>query len=100
MQKENNFNVTEQEIDKVVTYLINSNKEYLNENEISDIDEGLLAKVVGALGGATLGNKILVKIAEMLGLAKGSILYNLLTSKVFSGTLGAFVADNVSKSFK
>lgn len=100
MQKENNFNVTEQEIDKVVTYLINSNKEYLNENEISDIDEGLLAKVVGALGGTTLGNKILVKIAEMLGLAKGSILYNLLTSKVFSGTLGAFVADNVSKSFK
>lgn len=89
--------ITEELVDKVVTYIINQNRQVLNENEVVDIDEGILAKVIGALGGATIGNKILVKISEMLGLKKDSILYNLLTSKVFSGTLGAFVADNVLK---
>lgn len=97
MQKRNN--VTEHEINQVVEYIINSNRQNFNEN-LNDIDESLLAKVIGALGGATLGNKILVKLADMLGLKKGSILYNLLTSKVFSGTLGAFVADNIEKSAK
>src|SRR5437899_1695493 len=71
---------------------------YLLESHIKlgeEITEGLLAKIVGGIGGVFLGPMIGKVIARTLGIEKG-VLYNILTSKLVNAALGAAITDYIT----
>jgi hypothetical protein len=63
----------------------------LNEGE--ELNEGIVGRAIGALGGLAFGPKLGRLVAKVLGIEKGP-LYNLLTSKV----VGAALAQELSKN--
>lgn len=70
--------------------LIKEECERLYENEeieMDKVDEGLIAKLVGAVGGAWVGPKVGAVIAKVLGIERG-LLFNFLTSNFVGAALG------------
>lgn len=88
---------TQEEIDEISNYFKDSLKNMgLNEEQIKDIDEGFLGKVVGGLAGFVIGPKIGRIIAKALGIEKG-ILYDMFNSKLVGAALGSAIVKNFGK---
>ncbi len=68
--------------------------QYIKENGIENLDEGILGKIVGGLAGFVIGPAIGKIIASALGIEKG-ILYDMFTSRLVSAALGASLAKNM-----
>lgn len=68
--------------------------EYIKENGIEKLDEGILGRIVGGLAGFVIGPAIGRIIASALGIEKG-ILYDMFTSRLVSAALGASLAKNM-----
>lgn len=66
----------------------------LSESNIEDLDEGLIANILGGVGGFIIGPAIGKVIANALGVEKG-ILYDMLTSRLVSAALGSAVSKAV-----
>ena len=68
--------------------------QYIKENGIEKLDEGILGRIVGGLAGFVIGPAIGRIIASALGIEKG-ILYDMFTSRLVSAALGASLAKNM-----
>lgn len=82
------------ELELVLNYILNESRGILNEGT-NEIDEGFIAKTIGAIGGATIGVALMKKLCNILGVKEGALLYNLLTSKVIAGSVGAILTDSM-----
>lgn len=69
--------------------------EYIKENGIEKLDEGILGKIIGGVAGFVIGPAVGKIIAKALGIEKG-ILYDMFTSRLVSAALGATLAKNLS----
>ena len=58
----------------------------------NDIDESFLGTLIGGTAGVLLGPIIGRTLARVLGVEKG-LLYNLLTSKMVTGAIGAAILN-------
>ena len=63
------------------------------------MDEGFLSKLVGGVGGFLIGPTVGRVIAHALGIKKG-ILYDMLTSKLVSASLGVALAKHFGGEYK
>lgn len=79
-----NIHILEQLIFESITRLLNGEE---------TINEGIIGRAIGAIGGFALGPKIGQVIARVLGIEKGPI-FNLLTSRV----VGAALAQELTKN--
>jgi hypothetical protein len=69
--------------------------DYVKENGIENLDEGILGKIIGGVAGFVIGPAIGKIIANALGIDKG-ILYDMFTSRLVSAALGASLAKNLA----
>ena len=67
-----------------------SEKIYQLLKENTEIDEGLFGSIVGGLTGATIGPALGKAICKALGVNSG-ILYNLLTSRLFTTMVATYI---------
>ena len=83
-------------------YLIKESLDVLNENkneecdELSKLDEGLIGRIIGAVGGFAFLPTIGKIIAKVLGCDKG-LLYNFLTSNFVGAALGSEIMKSREK---
>ena len=96
----NEFNALEKyNINWDELYLIKESLDVLNENkseesdELSKLDEGIIGKIIGAVGGYAFLPKIGKIIAKVLGCNSG-LLYNFLTSNFVGAAIGAEILGN------
>ena len=109
----------EQEIKLFTEYIEQSNKgyEFLTEsenaevdkwvrefqeeygNDLANLDEGFLGKLVGGVTGFLVGPTIGKIIANALGVEKG-ILYDMFTSRIVNAVLGTAIAKSFEKNKK
>lgn len=68
--------------------------DWMKEHD-NQIDEGIFTSILGGLAGATLGATIMRGVCKTLGIKEGP-LYNLLTSKLVCGAVGATIGYNKS----
>ena len=68
--------------------------QYIKENGIENLDEGILGKIIGGLTGFVIGPAVGKIIASALGIERG-ILYDMFTSRLVSAALGASLAKNL-----
>lgn len=93
------LNVVKKDIDSIISeniHLLEAlQMESLNRllNGEESLNEGIIGRAIGAIGGFALGPKIGKLIAKVLGIQKGP-LYNLLTSRV----VGAALAQELTKN--
>lgn len=85
--------VLEDNIHFIEETLEHSLKQYLN-GEIQ-LNESILGRAVGAIGGFALGPKIGKIIAKVLGISERGPLYNVLTSRVVSAALAQELTKNL-----
>ena len=64
-------------------------------NDLSQLEEGFLSKVVGGVGGFLLGPTVGKIIANALGVDKG-VLYDMFTSRVVSAALGVAIGKHMA----
>ena len=69
-------------------------EEYINENGIQNLDEGILGRIVGGIAGFVVGPAIGRIVANALGIERG-IIYDMLTSRIVSAALGSSIAKNM-----
>lgn len=97
--------ISQNNLKKEIEILIDDNISFLNESiektieglltgEIS-LNESLLGRALGAIGGFALGPKIGAIIARVLGISEKGPLYNVLTSRVVSAALAQELTKNV-----
>jgi len=68
----------------------------LNENNLDElIKEGILGSVLGGLTGLAFGKSIGKAVAKVLGLKEGSMLYDMLTSRVFATAVGGVLGSRI-----
>ena len=88
------------ELDHKVDEALNEfSKEYLLENGSYDItrldtemtNEGILGSVFGGLTGFALGKTLGKMIAKVLGIKEGSVMYDMLTSRLVGAALGSAI---------
>lgn len=70
-----------------------------DEHDGNPMDEGFLGKLAGGIAGFLLGPTIGKIIAHSLGVQKG-ILYDMFTSRLVSGVLGAAIAKSFGGGYK
>ena len=61
-----------------------------------EVNEGVLASLVGGLAGLTAGSSLMKAICKSLGVDHG-LLYDLLTSKIICAAAGAALANSFGK---
>jgi len=86
--------LTEQENAQVDEYVKMFESEY--GNDLSQLDEGFLGKIVGGVAGFLIGPTIGRIIANALGIEKG-ILYDMFTSRLVSTALGSALLKGQKK---
>ena len=84
----------EEEIGEEVVQKI---KEELEKGKSIDdiINEGALGKLFGGLTGFAAGKKLGKILADVLGLEKDGILYDLFTSRLFGASIGSAIGDRL-----
>lgn len=75
---------------KLYTYLLESIDEAIDNDKTLDdvVDEGVLSGLVGAAAGSLIGPAIMKAVCSALGVERG-VLYDLMTSKLILGSVGA-----------
>jgi len=69
--------------------------DYIRENGIENLDEGILGKIIGGVAGFIIGPAIGKIIANALGIEKG-ILFDMFTSRLVSAALGSAIGKNLA----
>ena len=64
--------------------------------DITQLDEGILKKLIGGTAGFVIGPAIGKAVAKALGIEKG-ILYDMFKSRLVSAALGAAIAEQIGK---
>jgi len=100
----NIINQPTNKIKKVIDQTITDNLHLLEELQLEclqrllngedTLNEGIIGRALGAIGGFALGPKIGKLIAKVLGIEKGAI-YNLLTSRVVGAALAQALTKNL-----
>ena len=86
------FNVGEIQLNEAEMKLVNEASEKIANiiKNGGEIDEGLFRSLVGGLAGVTVGPMIGKAICQALGIT-GGLLYNLLTSRVFTTAVASYM---------
>lgn len=88
--------IIEEHLNDIDFKVLKEINETLNESIETELDEGIISKVFGAIGGAWLLPKLGRIIAKVLGVKEG-LLYNFLTSSIVGAALGVEIESNRKK---